>query len=59
MFGNNFFPQFFVFKNSFMFSRTKNLFGYSKKSRKQKNISTSQIMKEIENSQMVVSNFFF
>ena len=34
MFGNNFFPQFFVFKNSFMFSRTKNLFGYSKKKKK-------------------------
>ena len=51
MFGNNFFPQFFVFKN-------KKLVWLLKKRQKTKNISTSQIMKEIENCQMVVSNFF-
>ena len=27
MFGNCFFPQFYVFKNNFLFSKAKNLFG--------------------------------
>ena len=31
MFGNCFFPLFFIFKNNFLFLRLKNLFGNSKR----------------------------
>ena len=39
IFGNYFFPLFFVFKNNFLFLKLKNLFGNSKSIKKQKLLS--------------------
>ena len=56
MFGNYFFPLFYVSKNNFLFLRLKNLFGNIKWT-KNKNCSQTQLMKETENMQNAVFSF--
>ena len=56
MFGNCFFPLFFVSKNNFLFLRLKNLFGNSKWT-ENKICSQNSIVKETENMQKVVFSY--
>ena len=56
MFGNCFFPLFFVFKNKFLFLRLKNLFGNSN-GQKTKTVFKIQFVKETENIQKAVFSF--
>ena len=58
MFGNCFFPLFFVSKNNFLFLRLKNLFGNSKWT-ENKSYSQNSICEGTENMQKAVLSFYF
>ena len=55
MFGNCFFPLFYIFKNNFLFFRLKNLFRNPKWT-KTKTVLKTQFVKETENMQKAVFN---
>ena len=56
MFGNCFFPLFYVSKNNFLFLKLKNLFG-NPKWIENENYSQTQFVKETENMQNAVFSF--